>query len=203
MQTAQQIGKEQYQGLRDAKVLYNPENVFEYNVEMLVARGIGTYDDADPFRKAIPHRFFLWIPARPREMDLTHLMSLVVTNGNPGVNYIGRECCWNTVEIPAGPYLALNIRDGNERLGVNNAESRADITREHRSPHTLFESIIHSILYPIVFATHNLNVGGSDCESERLLNLSLDHDMINLRIALFDFANRRWGVPSCGKRLDA
>jgi len=202
MQTAQiQIDEQQYRDVRDARTLYYPEQMFERNVEVLVAGKLATYDDADLFRKEIPSRVFLWIPPRPREMNYGNLMSLVKTDGKPGVNYIGREPCWDTVKVPAGPYFALNVRDGSERLGMSSANSRADIISEHRSPATLFEGIIHSMLYPIVLASHGMNICGSDCESERILNLSLGRGEVLLRAMLFDSDNPHFGVPSCGKRL--
>jgi hypothetical protein len=194
------IPEDKYQDLRDSRV--RPRSVFEYNVETLASMGIAEYEDADRSWKAIPENgFFLWIPPQPAGMDLYHLMSRVMFNGNHGRNGIGRQSYWNVIEVPSGPYFALNIYDGRERLGIEKEESVAGIRRSHRLAYTLLESIVHSILYPVIFTSHNLTICGSECESGRTLSLSLDQGIVKLIASLFDLPSPRSGMPSCEGRL--
>jgi hypothetical protein len=201
--TQTHIGQEQYRALCDSKGLSNPWNLFAYNVEMLVAAGIATYEDADPFRNISPRRFFLWVPPRPAVPDLAHLMSFIEIDGNEGEDYLGSGQYQDLVQLPDGPYLALNIEDGNGRRNIEAETSKIKISREHRSPYTLFEAIVHGILFPEIFADHGMSICGSEEDSGKAITLSYDPDRHRVRLvaSVVDFPSPRRGAPSCGIRL--
>src|SRR5579863_791235 len=92
-QTANQkivVTAEQYQGLiAPPPVLPSPSELFDFQVEGSVDRKLATYSDADPFRNRLPEKgFFLFVPPRPKTLDLNELMEHVELNGKTGVNYL-------------------------------------------------------------------------------------------------------------------
>lgn len=205
---ATRISLEQYRALQRPVVkLPRYYELFDQIVETLVAKGLMKYDFADHFRNIIPkipkNRLFLLIPPRPAELDLDYLMSLIEVNGQKGINCNGLEAKYltDTVKVPEGAYLVLDIEDGKERLNTKPLVSEANILAEHRSPLTLFEGIIHGIVFPEVFNDHNMDLCGSRHENKYTIpHLSLFEGILGLSTYWEETGGPIWGVPSCGRR---
>ncbi len=155
------ITAEQYRVLQRPVELPTPQQVFDYEVETLVAKGLMTHDAADPFRKDLPVGLFLLVPAQPAELDLNYLMNLVGYKGKNGVNYLAVEHLTSVVDAPKVAHLMLDVEDGATRLNVRPSESRANIRHEGRSPYDVWRGIVHAVVFPEVLDHHYLDLVGS------------------------------------------
>jgi hypothetical protein len=177
--------------------------LFDYMVEKMVAEKIATYEMAAPFRKTIPNRPFLWIPSGLSILGLGRLMDLVTAKGIRGVNFLSLQYCSNTVAIPAEPYFMFDIEDGGDRLDVKPSLSEASILSEGRSPYTIIEGIVHAMVFPEVFDTHNMSLCGSRYKLENIPELLLGDSGPRLQSSFTDSPHPRWGTPSCRGRYTA
>lgn len=204
---ARRISADQYRALqRPVVVLPNPQQLFDQIVETLVAKELAKYEHADPFRSSISNGLFNLIPPRPEGLDFDYLTSLIEVNGKKGTNYIypNPKEFTDTVAVPVGPYLVLDVEDGKGRLNTKPSVAEANILAEHRSPYTVFEGIIHGIVFPEVFASHNMYLGGSRYGSRmKMPYLYLTRDVLELCATFYDDAIPEWGAPSCGSRVGA
>ncbi|MBI4414889.1 MAG: hypothetical protein HY566_01465 [Candidatus Kerfeldbacteria bacterium] len=201
MQTKTVVTDEQYRSLQRPVVLPTPAELFDFEVETLKDKGLLTYDQADPFRKALPAGLFLLIPPKPDPYDLAHLMGLVVVNGKAGRSYLDPANLADEIEMPNLPYLLCDIEDGNSRRNIRPSENRQAILGEGRSPYVVWEGIVHTIVFPQVLLHHNLDLVGSRDRSKYWPYLSLSRDQPELHANWRDDADPRWGAPSLGRRL--
>ena len=175
--------------------------LFDYMVEKMVAEKIATYEMAAPFRKAIPNRPFLWIPGGLSTLGLGRLMDLVVTVEEVrGVNFLVPQYCSNTVAIPDKPYFMFDIEDGSDRLDVKPSLSEEMIFAEGRSPYTIVEGIIHAVVFPEIFDSHNMSLCGSRYKTDNIPELLLSSGGPRLQSSFTDFSHPLWGAPSCSGR---
>jgi hypothetical protein len=174
--------------------------LFDCMVEKMVAAKIATYEMAAPFRKAIPDRPFLWIPSGLSIFELEHLMDLVTAKGTRGVNFLTLEYCSSTVATPEEPYFMLNIEDGGDNLDVKPSLSEARIFFEGRSPYTIIEGILHAVVFPKVFDSHNMILCGSRYKTDNMPELLLSESGPRLQSSFMDSPHPRFGVPSCSGR---
>jgi len=209
------ISKEQYRVLQLPIVaLPSPQELFEQIVETLVAKGVAKYSDADPFRNSLPNGLFNLIPPRPTELDLNHLMRLIERNGEEGMTYLDPKKLTDRVVVPAGPYLILDIKHGGPYYTTPSL-AEADILSEQRSPFTVFEGIIHGIVFSDVLGG-GITCCGSRYQSECVpfLNLAIDevvspdveevHRVYKQNCFLnADSGDRCFGAASCGSRKGA
>ena len=197
------ISKEQYLALQGPVTLPSPQQLFDQIVETLMAKGLAKYEHTDPFRKNLPNGLFLWIPPRPAELDLNYLVSLIEVNGKKGGNQLNPKGLTDKVVVPEGPYLMTDVEDGKGHLNTRRSVSEANILTEHRSPYIVFEGIMHGIVSPEVFASHNMYLCGSRDKSENVPDLYLCDGEPVLGVCLHDYAVPGWGAPSCGSRVGA
>ncbi len=199
--TELRITTEQYRALQSPVTLPTREQLFGFEVETLVAKGLAKYEQADPFRNRLPIGLFLLVPPKPKEFDLTHLVSLIEVDGKNGRNFLDAQQLTDEIEVPSGSYLMLDIEDGKARLNTKPSVSKANIAAENRSPYTTWRGIVHAIVFPEVFQSHNMDLCGSRYESKFVPNLCL-YDGKPWLVASWDYsAYPEWGAPSCGSVL--
>lgn len=189
---------EQYRGLQHP-VLPTREQLFDYMVEVLVDKGLATYCQADPFRKNLPTRLFLLVPPQPKDMDLSNAVLLIEVDGKDGHNYLDPQHLKDEIEVPSCPYLMVDIEDGRARLNTEPSVSRRKILAKNRSPYTTWRGIVHAIVFPEVFQSHNMDLVGSRCKSEIMPGLYLCDGRPELSAHWDDVASPEWGAPSCGR----
>ncbi len=198
------ITADQYRALQRQVELPTPQALFDFVVETLVAKELATYKHADPFRNKLPSSgLFLLIPPRPEELDLAHLMELIEFRGKTGTNHLNAGNLKDEVKVPDGPYLVTDAEDGSGRLNTKPSVSKANILKENRSPYLAFEGIIHTVVFPSVFETHNMDLCGSRCKGRGVPDLYLNDDKPKLNADWYDSASPEWGAPSCGSRVGA
>lgn len=204
-QKAQRVSAEQYRALQSpfGEAELSPRQLFDYIVETLVAKDLASYDVADPFRNSIPSGLFNLIPPRIAEMDLNELMSLIRVDGKQGISYLESKFFGDGIVLLTPPYLIFDIEDGRKRLDTPPAISQSNIEKENRSPFTLFEGIMHGIVFPEVFASHHIDLCGSRYKSRQIPYLYLGGGEVSLRAHLSDVKHPKWGAPSCGGRKRA
>jgi len=183
-----------------------PHERFDRIVETLCSKGLTTFAAAEAFIPSIDtigkDTSFLWIPPKPPEMTFTAMMALITYNNRRGANYLSKMAFADRGPIPEGAYLMVDIEDGRSRLNVSQAESKANIRREGRLAYTLYETMIHCIVFPEVLEAHNLSILGTFCLEGGSLHIRADREGPTLACANFDFPNARWGAPSCKERRD-
>ena len=151
-------------------------------------------------RKGVGGKEFLPALAFPppqKVLDLPYLMSLVELDGVTGVNHLDAQYLTDEEEVPTGPCLMADIEDGGARLNTKPSVSRANIKTEGRSHYTTWRGIIHVVVFPMVFRSHNMDLVGSRYRSESWPGLYL-RDRAPRFDASYDDANPKWGAPSCG-----
>jgi len=194
------ISVEQYQGLvAPPPVLPSSGELFDFQVEGLVDRKLATYGDADPFRNRIPEKgFFLFVPPRPKILDLSQLMSHVELNGKTGVNYLDVSYIKPIVEVPSTAHLLVDVEDGRARLNTKPMISRDNIAKENRYPYDVFRGIIHAILFPMVLSHHYMDHVGSRYNEGFVPFLYVNDDKPALNGYGGDYAYPKYGAPSAG-----
>lgn len=194
---------EQYRALQ---CLPSPKQLFDFEIESLVTRRLARYEHADSFRKKKPHGLFLFVPPKPRELDLNNLVSLIEYKEKKGRNYLDPQRVHDEIEVHEGPYLMLDVEDGKTRRYAKSSVSKASIIQEGRSPWTTWRGLIHAILFPEVLQRHNMVLVGSRYESEYESGESESPPYLCLyegepRLEWYPwyvYAFPGWGVPSCG-----
>jgi hypothetical protein len=173
---------------------------FDFQIEGLVDRKYATYGDADPFRNRLPKKgLFLFVPPRPKELDLNGLMSNVELNGRTGVNYLlDASYLKPAVEVPGTAHLLLDVEDGRARLNVKPKVSRQKIAAEKRHPYDVWRGIIHAILFPMVLSHHYMDLVGTRYDEAYVPFLYVRGDKPALRSAWEGDADPKWGAPSAG-----
>ncbi|HVN26124.1 MAG TPA: DUF5701 family protein [Candidatus Paceibacterota bacterium] len=198
------VSAEQYQGLiAPPPMLPSASEFFDYQVEGLVDRKLATYGDADPFRNRLPEKgFFLFVPPRPKVLDLNELMAHVELNGETGVNHLDIVDITATVEVPHSAHLLVDVEDGRARLNVNAMVSRQNIANEKRNPYDAFRGIIHVILFPMVLSHHCMYLVGSRCDGGLVGGRVPLLYLAGYTPVLNDFCEDSvvpvWGAPSAG-----
>ena len=199
------IAPGEYQALYESPPrVRTPEEMLEFQLQCFVERELAMPADADPFRKRLPeHSRFLFVPKRPKTLNLKCLMAMIKLEGKRGVNYLNAQFLVDFIEVPEEPYLMTDIEDGRARLNVAPSVSQETISAESRSPFTTFEGIVFGIVFPVVLTHHNLDLIGSRYESGGFPYLCLSDDKPTLYYHWGYNAYPRWGAPSCGSRLGA
>ncbi len=187
-----QITMEQYEALRCSP---SPKQLLEFQIETLFAKGLARYEDADRFQRNPPSGLFLLIPPRPEESDLNDLVSLIELKGKKGRNYLDPRYVQDDIKIPDKPYLMLDVKDGKERLNIDPAVSKIHIFQEGRSPYTIWRGIIHTVLFPEVLESHNMDLVGSP-DMPFLCLYCGEPRLDSYRYVPYEFPG--WGAPSCG-----
>jgi len=187
---------DQYRALQhDPIVVPGPEQLFEYIVEILVSRRLFSYADADPFRSNIPAGLFLLVPARPEERSLDELLSLVV-RGAPGRSFLLQHELHDSVTAPAAPYLMVDVDDGRRIAG------QPPVAGEGRSPYSVWEGIVHAVLFPMVFESHDLVLQATEYGPGAVPTLCLNAGRPELRGYWYGCEGYpRRGVPTCSLRV--
>lgn len=200
------ISAEQYRALQRPVELPSPQQLFDQIVETLAANDLMKYEQADPFRNSIPNGLFNLIPPRPADLDLSRLMSLIEVNGKNGESDLEWKYLKDKIAVPDGAYLLLGIEDGNGRLNTTPSVSEENILAMGRSPYTVFEGIIHGIVFPEIFTTHNMDIWGSRyCPDREPIPLSpYLYLQAGRPLLSADWRNNafpRGGMPSCRSRM--
>lgn len=177
--------------------------LFDYMIEKLMAAGIIPCRPSESFRNAVPDSPFLWMPGKLADIEFGKLMNSTEVNGMNGVNFLVRGYCADTVKIPDGPYFLTDIEDGSGRLNTTPSLSEARIVAEGRSPYTILEGIIHAVVFPEAFATHNMDLCGSRYKKENIPLLILRNDGLRLQSSITNSPHPRCGAPSCKDRRGA
>ena len=204
MEKIQPVNALEYEALVQSVRPRTPAQLFDYQVEKLVVAKLARYEHADPFRKKIPEQgLFLLVPPEPnpQELDLDHLMSLVVLDEVAGVNYLERSYLKNLIEVPIGSVLLTDVEDGRARLNVKPSVSREKIEAEGRHAYTTWRGIIHGALFPEVLKHHNLDLVASRYRSDFVPGLYLVGREPGLSSSWLDDADPEWGAPSAGSVL--
>ncbi len=194
------VTPEQYRIFQTPVVPPTPQDLFDFQIDILVARGLMKRKDADPFRENLPSGLFLLIPPRPKELDLNRLMSLVVVDGVSGTSYLDSQHLGDEVEVPSSVYLMEGVGDGASRLNVNPSVNLVNILKEGRSPPTTFEGIILTIVFPEVLKHHFLDLIGSRYKSVYHPSLYFSGVRPGLDAYWHVDPPPVWGAPSCLRR---
>lgn len=198
----QPVSSEEYEALVALVCPRSQAELFDYESEKLVSVKLARHKHADPFRKKIPERgLFLLVPPEPnpKELDLDHLMSLIVLDEVRGVNYLDPASLRNLVEVPAGAILLTDIEDGRARLNIEPSVSREKIKSEGRHAYTTWRGIIHGVLFPEVLKHHNMDLVASQFGSDHTPYLYRNDARPKLHNPNWnDHADPRWGAPSSG-----
>lgn len=200
------VSREEYEALIAPVRPRSQADLFDYQVERLVAMNLMRRKHADPFRKKIPKRgLFLLVPPEPSpaKLDLEHLMSLVELHGVKGVNYLNRVYLKNLIKVPTGPVLLTDVEDGRARLNVKPSVSREQIKVEGRHAYTTWRGIIHLVLFPEILRHHNLDLVASKYKSDYTPLFCLNDSESKLDVDWNDDAHPRWGAPSAGSVIVA
>jgi hypothetical protein len=198
-ETRRIITSEEYSALTQPVPPPSPKDLFDYQVETLVKKGLASYSDADGLCKNLPSGLFLFVPPTPPTLDLAHLMSLVELDGKRGVNYLNAEYLKNLIETPKCAYLLTGVEDGRARLNTKPSVSRQNIRNEKRTEYTTFRGIIHCILFPSVLKHHYMDLSGSRYRSAHVPSLCLYDGKPALNGRWDDGANPEWGAPSASE----
>ncbi len=102
----QPVSVSEYEALVQPVRPRSQAELFTYQIEKLVAAKLARYEHADPFRKKIPEQgLFLLVPPEPnpQELDLNHLMSLVVLDEVAGANYLDPAYLKTWSRFPLAP----------------------------------------------------------------------------------------------------
>ncbi len=201
--TRNSIAPEEYHALYGPPPrVMTPEEMLDFQLQCFVERELATREEAYPFRGNLPATSrFLFVPKRPKTLDLAHLMAMIELNDKRGGNYLNTQSLVDLIAVPEGPYLMTDVEDGRVRLNVKPSVARETILAESRSPFTTFEGIAFGIVFPVVLAHHNLDLVGSRYESDNFQGLYLDGDEPAIDGDWEGVADPRWGAPSCGSRL--
>jgi hypothetical protein len=198
MADTQSVTTEQYRALqRDPIVVPKPEQLFEFIVETLAAKGLAEYRDADPFRAALPSGLFLLIPPRPRR-PLAEVAALVEFEGYRARTELADADLTDTVAVPEGPYLVIDVEDGQRLCGLPEAVEAG------RSPLTLWEGLVHAAVFPMVFESHDLVLCGTVDRAGAIPTLCRNRARPELRAYWYNpdgYPQR--GAPSCAMRVGA
>jgi hypothetical protein len=193
------ITADHYRALqRDPIVLPSPGDLLDYIVETLVAKGLAQHADADPFREQLPSGLFLLVPPRPGSRTIEELLAAIRPGALPPRNLL-RECdLRDVVEAPAGPYLMIDVEDGHQTRGDTAA------TNEGRSPFLVWEGIVHAAVFPMVFQSHELILGGTEHRSGAVPTLCLAGGRAELRACWYGTEGYPLrGAPTCALRVGA
>jgi hypothetical protein len=177
--------------------------LFGFMVETYVAMGITIYSAADPFRKIVPQKPFLWIPRLPAGLGLDILMTLIEVNGMRGTSFLEPDLCTDLITPPDEPYLMFDIEDGSKYLDTKPSVSEGMIVREGRSPYLTLEGIFHAILFPATLQNHGRNLCGSRHRTFDVPDLFLGQNGPRLQPNITDYSHPHWGAPSCRARYTA
>lgn len=135
--------------------------VFDSMVERLVVLKLMQYKDADGLRKRLPRSpNFIPMPPRPKVLDCAELMSHVEWDGKVGVSSLDlisdNDYFKDRIPFPDSAYLTKDVFSGRDTLGMTPDGAYTSITLHTRLPYGIFQGIIHAILLPYFFATHNM-----------------------------------------------
>ena len=157
-----------YEGLcAPPPVLPSQKEMFDYQIETLVGKGLAEYSDADPFRNRIPEQgLFLIVPPPPKKLDLKELMAGVALDGRTGVNYFDASYLADIGEYPATASLLTDVEDGRGRLNTKPSISRQNIKGEKRHAYNTWRGIIHITVFPWVLKHHYLDLVGARCSGD-------------------------------------
>jgi hypothetical protein len=189
-----------YEGLcAPPPVLPTQEELFDYQIETLVAQGHAQYADADPFRNRVPVKgLFLIVPPPPKKLDLKGLMANVELDGRTGVNYLDVAYLKDIGEYPTTASLLTDIEDGRGRLNTKPMVSRENIATEKRHPYNTWRGIVHITVFPWVLKHHYLDLVGTRCYEACVPSLCVRDVRPALRGRWEAFAVPKWGAPSAG-----
>jgi hypothetical protein len=97
----------------------------------------------------------------------------------------------------------FDIEDGREHLDTKPSLSAARISANGRSPHSITEGIIHAMIFPEAFDTHNMSLCGSRYKLDTIPELLLGNSGPRLQSSFMDSPHPRFGAPSCKGRYTA
>jgi len=189
----------QYRALQhDPVIVPRPDQLFDYVVETLAARSLLRYADAERFRGALPSGLFLLVPPLPESARLEDLMALVEFGGVRGRSLIDERDLAGSLPTPEGPYLLIDVEDGHRSTG------RPAALAPGRLPFVIWEGIVHAILFPMVFESHDLVLVGSTLRSGAVPTLCLHGGRAELR-GYWHASDGypRHASPSCALRAGA
>lgn len=171
------VSAAQYHALQNPVVLPTPEELFEFEISVLKDKGLDLKSkDVDRLRKFVPNeaQMFLVVPPQPDTLDLNGLMNLIEVNGVQGENYLDVQYLKDIAPPPSYAYLLANVEDGRKRLNKKPSVSAENIAAEGRIAYSVWQGLIHGILFPCILQHHNLNLVGSRYPSDRVPYLYLD-----------------------------
>lgn len=189
-----------YEGLcAPPPVLPTQEELFDYQIETLVGKGLAQYEHADPFRNRVPEKgLFLIVPPSPKKLDLKGLMAKVKLDGRTGANYLDVAYLKDIGEYPATASLLTDIEDGRGRLNTKPMVSRENIASELRHPYNTWRGIIHVTVFPWVLKHHYLDLVGTRYGEGDVPCLCVHDGRPALCGSWGDGAHPGWGAPSAG-----
>ncbi|MEK7118305.1 MAG: DUF5701 family protein, partial [Patescibacteria group bacterium] len=193
--TSVMVTPEQYRALQRPIIkLPTPQELFDFQVECLVAKQLAEYKHADPFRKKLPEAgLFVFVPPKLSTFDLKHLMSMVEVGGKKGANYLDIEHLKDVIDVPQGAYLMDDVEDGAQRLNTKPSVSEKQIETDGRSPFITYEGIILAAVFPVL-KDHNMDLLGSRYESGNVPDLCLHDGVPELYARFSDYAAPAWGA---------
>ena len=193
------ISPEAYEGIVRPAPPVTAEELFEYQLSVLVDKGLARREDGDPFRDKLPTdgKLFIFVPRQPKMLNLAELMARVELKGKTGVSYVDIERLKDLIEVPKEAHLLLDVEDGFARCNTKPSISRDTIQREDRPPYTTFRGIVHAIVFPWVLSHHFMDLVGSRYDEAAVPVLNLYDGQPALGCSREDGAYPGWGAPSC------
>jgi len=157
------------------------KDLFDFQVEALIAKGFAKPADADPFRNRLPEKgLFLFVPPPPRILDIDEAMSrLSLGDGRwhhrGDKSWLKPEAILDIGEYPRTASLLVEISDGHSyRDAASSSDHGAPrilwerFQREGRHPYNIWRGIIHVACMPWVldqpaYTMLLLGTRGTDC----------------------------------------
>lgn len=199
-QQATSVSFAQFSALQRTPVLPTPQQLLDFQVETLVAKGLAKYDDADRLRNDLPSGPFIFVPVQPKlDKDmLKHLMSLIIVNGKSGVTGLNLNYIKDEVKLPNGAHLMVDVEDGNARRNLSPSRNLKAILVEDRQPYNIWRGIVYTVLFPETLTQHYLDLVASRYGFGLWSHLYLSVGQPKLCADWDDDAHTEWGAPSCG-----
>jgi hypothetical protein len=157
---------------------------------------IGDYQGGDtPFLIVIP----------PNVASISDQLSLIEYEGSGVTQFLKDEDLINREGIvtPTEPYIVTKVEAGDQLLGVSAASAFEGLADNGRSPLTIVEGAALLIQYPHVLDFMNTSFAGTVHRSGHAIDMYVYAGAVKLKRDPGYYADPRWGVPSCERRISS
>jgi hypothetical protein len=147
--------------------------------------------------------FLIVIP--PNIASISDQLSLIEYEGRGVTQFLKDEDFINSEGIltPAEPYIVTKVEVGNQLLRVSADSAFEGLAAKGRSPLTISEGAALLTQYPHVLDFMNTSFAGTAHRSGHAIDMYVYAGAVKLKRDPGDYADPRWGVPSCERRISA